>query len=160
VAELILLHGYIGAGKTTLARRLAAESGALRLCPDLWLVRLFGPDPDPALWAADGPAARLGGLLGETAEAVLARGVDVIMDHGYWRRASRDAARAMAARAGASARLIHVTAPEPVLRARALARPPGDPPAHFRVTAETFDVLKTRFEPLAPDEPHETVITG
>ena len=41
---LILLCGLPGAGKTTRARQLAAERGAVRLCPDEWLASL-GTDP-------------------------------------------------------------------------------------------------------------------
>ncbi|MFE0150582.1 AAA family ATPase [Nonomuraea sp. NPDC059007] len=39
-ALLIVLCGLPGSGKTTLARRLAAELPAVRLCPDEWLAKL------------------------------------------------------------------------------------------------------------------------
>lgn len=38
--RLILMCGLPGAGKTTVARRLAAEVPAARLCPDEWLAQL------------------------------------------------------------------------------------------------------------------------
>jgi predicted kinase len=40
IATLYLISGKIAAGKTTLARKLAAEHGAVIICEDEWLVRL------------------------------------------------------------------------------------------------------------------------
>ena len=39
-ATLYCIYGTIAAGKTTLARKLAAQHGAVLLCEDEWLVRL------------------------------------------------------------------------------------------------------------------------
>jgi predicted kinase len=36
-----LVHGYLAAGKKTFARRLAAETGAIRLSEDEWYLRLY-----------------------------------------------------------------------------------------------------------------------
>ena len=47
-AETILVVGCTGAGKTTYARKLADELGALRFSIDEWMMPLFGPDqPTP-----------------------------------------------------------------------------------------------------------------
>ena len=43
-AQLILVVGCTGAGKTTYARQLAAELGAVRFSIDEWMMALFGPD--------------------------------------------------------------------------------------------------------------------
>jgi predicted kinase len=69
-----LLHGFVGAGKTTFARRLAAEKRALRFTHDEWVHRLYGPNPP----ADDFPAIyrRIDDLICWYAKEVLARGVE------------------------------------------------------------------------------------
>ena len=42
VATLVLIVGLPGAGKTTQAKRLAAQRHAIRLTPDEWMIPLFG----------------------------------------------------------------------------------------------------------------------
>ena len=39
---MFLIVGLPGAGKTTVAKRLAADYHALRLTPDAWMIPLFG----------------------------------------------------------------------------------------------------------------------
>ncbi len=51
-AEIILVVGCTGAGKTTYARQLADELGGLRFSIDEWMMPLFGPDvPQPIQFA-------------------------------------------------------------------------------------------------------------
>ena len=45
MATAHLLFGYLGSGKTTVAKRLEVEHAALRFTPDEWVARLFGDDP-------------------------------------------------------------------------------------------------------------------
>jgi predicted kinase len=40
-----LIHGYLGTGKTTRAKKLAEEVKGVRFNPDEWMVRLYGDDP-------------------------------------------------------------------------------------------------------------------
>jgi predicted kinase len=44
-ATAFLIHGYLGAGKTTLARRLEVEQAAIRFTHDEWMRSLYGDDP-------------------------------------------------------------------------------------------------------------------
>jgi predicted kinase len=45
MAKAHLIHGYLGAGKTTFARRLEQELRAIRFTHDEWMSRLYGDDP-------------------------------------------------------------------------------------------------------------------
>jgi predicted kinase len=73
--------GLPGSGKTTLARRLAETHQAVRLTPDEWHIRLFGQDAEHP--EHDRRHDMVEALMWDVAQAVLARGVDVILDFGF-----------------------------------------------------------------------------
>ena len=84
---MAVLHVMVGlpcAGKTTEAKRLEKECGALRLTPDEWQIRLFGQDAqDPA---HDLRHDTIEKIMWDVAARTLSLGVDVILDFGLWAR--------------------------------------------------------------------------
>jgi predicted kinase len=102
---LILLCGLPASGKTTLAKRLAEELPAVRLCPDEWLLGL-GAD----LHAPE-PRARLERLFGRHALDLARLGLTVVLEFGFWTRAERDELRLWARAHGTAVELRHLTAP-------------------------------------------------
>ncbi|GAA0991846.1 AAA family ATPase [Acrocarpospora macrocephala] len=114
--RLILLCGLPGSGKTTLARRLARELPAIRLCPDEWLSGL-GVDP-----YAEEARDRLEGLLRQHAYELLRLGQDVILEFGFWARAERDELRLAARALGAAVELRYLDVPLDVLWRRLESR--------------------------------------
>jgi predicted kinase len=150
------VHGYLGAGKTTFAKRLAERTGATRYSPDELMVERHGNDP---------PAARFAEYLDRIYDEInaawpraLENGNDVVLDFGFWTRAWRDAARARATAVGAETKLYFVRCTEATARRRCHDRN-RNPGGSLHIADETFDLLKTRFEPLGPDEPFELVET-
>lgn len=150
------LHGFLGSGKTTLARQLEVECGALRFTPDEWTHALLGASPPEALYR---PALQaLLGLFEVQWTRAAEQGVDVILDYGFWRRADRDALRARCAQHGLPLRLYDLGAPPDVLwgwvsdrNARVQA---GRAPESVWIHEHDFHRFHALFEPLGEDEPH------
>jgi predicted kinase len=145
-----LIHGFIGAGKTVFARRLEEEQGAVRFTHDEWMHRLYGAAPPCEVFAD--LFERVEGLIWQVAERLLGLGVDVIMDFGFWSRASRDNARARVLAQGAGAVLYRVTCPEATMRERVLKRSEDVPGDSLWIDDAAFEMLRGRFEPLESDE--------
>lgn len=86
-ARLIVLCGLPGSGKTTFARRLEREVGAVRLCPDEWLAAL-GIDLFDEV-----ARARVEALQWQLARRLLLLGQVVAIEWGTWGRSERDLLR-------------------------------------------------------------------
>ncbi|CAM5242400.1 hypothetical protein GCM10010329_44560 [Streptomyces spiroverticillatus] len=112
MTTLHLMVGLPGAGKTTLARQLAAEQRALRLTPDEWMIPLFGA-PD-----VNGRRDVLEGRMLALALEAVRLGIDVVLDFGCWSRDERSAVRSLTEAAGAVFRLVYLPVEPAAQRAR------------------------------------------
>ena len=142
------LHGFISSGKTTLARRLETQLGALRFTPDEWMTTLYGADP-PADEYPD-LLDRVRSLMHAQWTRAVTLGVPVILDEGLWTRVSRDELRAQAAALGVPLTL-HVLPFDPATARERIAARNEEAGAHF-VAPTTFELFLPHFEPLTPDE--------
>lgn len=149
MATAPLIHGYLGVGKTTFAKRLEAELPALRFSHDEWMSRLFGEDPPEAEFGEN--HRRVWDLMETLWPRALRLGLDVVLDLGFWRRAERDRARELAKAVGAEARLYALSCPNDVAWARIEARNRTLDGA-LLITRNTFEMLRAGFEPLGVDE--------
>jgi len=85
--SVYLISGMAGAGKTTRAMRLESESGAVRFCPDEWLLSLMTDVNDrEEMDRLRGPVEA---LQWQQAQQLLRRGVSVILENGFWSREER-----------------------------------------------------------------------
>ncbi len=93
---LFLTVGLPGTGKTTAARRIEAEHGALRLTKDEWIKALYGHgNPASASDVIEGRLIQIG-------MRSLSLGINVVIDFGVWSRDERSALRQAAADVGAA----------------------------------------------------------
>jgi predicted kinase len=149
VTTLFLTVGLPGAGKTTRARRLAEEHGALRLTPDEWMIPLFG-EPE-----ADGKRDVLEGRLLWLGLEALRLGTDVVLDFGCWSRDERSAIRWLAESVSASCHLVYVPVDQETQRARIAHRRSTTPDQTFPMSAADLMHWRTLFE-----EPDATELEG
>lgn len=104
MAEVILLIGKLCCGKSTYAAKLAEEGAIVLSCDDL-MQTIF---PEPLGADYDKYAHRAFGYLYGLARKLYAKGQTVVLDFGYWTRASRDEAKAELAGCSVSWRMIDI----------------------------------------------------
>lgn len=140
---LHLTVGLPGVGKTTLARELERETGALRLTPDEWMAPLFGLQ-----WADFGDKRDvLEGRLIWVGHQVLRAGMSVVLDFGCWSPEERWALRAIAGNAGAGFELHYLALAEDERRRRSTARRLRSPGDTFEMTDEDHQRFSALFTP-------------
>jgi len=149
---LHLIHGIPGSGKTTFARHLEKETRAIRFSPDEWMVTLHGSNPPESLFRPQ--HERIMQLIWEHAGRVLQAGSNVILDGGFWSRASRDDARRRATEFNVPFRFYALRCSVEEARRRVLTRTQAMPPGTLEITGPTFDFLLGQLEPLGADEVH------
>ncbi|MDQ1385084.1 MAG: hypothetical protein QOG65_2463 [Actinomycetota bacterium] len=147
MARLVLLCGLPGSGKTTVARELAAELGAIRFCPDEWMSAL-------ELDLFDEPIrARIESVQWSLAQELLQRGVSVVIEWGVWARSERDTVRERARELGVPVELHYLDVPLDVLWERVRARNDSGPPGTAIISYENLvDWSEHLFEPPTAEE--------
>ena len=144
-----LIHGYIGAGKTTFARRLERELPAIRFSHDEWMARLYGDDPPVDRFAEFHD--RVSKLIETHWTRCVELGLDVVLDLGFWSRTQRSEIRATVLALGASARLYRLECSDDEAWRRVEQRNLYLDGSLY-IVRHTFDTLKSRFEPLEDDD--------
>jgi len=149
VPKLYLITGGTGAGKTTYALKLAAETGSIRFSIDDWMTTLFWMDsPDPI--SHDWAMARIGraeAQIWETAQQILAQGLPVILDLGFTKAAHRQKFYDLAEASGEEAALhwVDISPEERWRRVQTRNAEKGETFA-MEVSREMFDFMENEWE--------------
>ena len=147
---LHLVCGKIGAGKSTLCARLAAEPDTLSVSQDIWLKTLY-PDelktiPDMILYSA-----RLRAVMGPHLSELLRFGLSVVLD---FPANTIDLRRWMlgVAEAAEAPHLLHfLDLPDDICRAR-LQRRNAEGAHEYVVSDAEFEIIVSRFQPPGEGE--------
>ncbi len=142
-ARLILICGLPGSGKTTLAKQLASEVPAVRLCPDEWKHAL-GID-----YYDEQRRVRLEQRLWRLGQELLGLGQSVILENGFWTREERDELRLGARTLGVAVELHYLEAPVDELWRRLGSRNELAMPGTVPIKREDLEKWAQQFE--APD---------
>src|SRR5215469_12249431 len=152
---LYLLCGKIAAGKSTLARRLAARPETLLISEDHWTSNLFGDD----LKTIDDYgrySARLRAAMGPHVVDILRQRLSIVLDFPANTVRVRSWMRSLIDQSGAAHELHLLDVPDVICKQRLGERTGGKPP--FQVSDEEYDLFTSYFVPPDASEGFNVIV--
>jgi predicted kinase len=156
VPTLYLLCGKIAAGKSTLARRLAAGPATLLISQDHWMSHLF-PAEVRTIDDFARLSARLRAAMGPHIVDILQRGLSVVLDFPANTVTYRSWMRSLITRANVAHELHLLDVPDTICKQR-LRQRNADRENSYEVSEATYDVFTSYFVPPGPDEGFNVVV--
>jgi len=141
-----LLSGFLGAGKTTYAKRLAQCTNAIHLNPDEWCMQVFSPAEYENHWQEC--FAKSFDMLWNKARQYALENKSIIFDAGFWSKQSRCQAVLKSRDAGFYPIICYIFASDEILKQRISQR--KGVIAEYNL--QHFDELKKMFEIPDADE--------
>jgi predicted kinase len=148
---LHLLCGKAGAGKSTLAVALAERHGAILVCEDIWLTRLYaGQIKTFDDYRTCSQRART--VVGPLVVDLLRAGQSVVMDHPANTRTSRAWFRSLFESAGSRHVLHYMDTADALCLKRIAKRNVERPEGSYHLTTDDFAHVSSFFEAPEADE--------
>lgn len=145
-----VIIGFIGSGKTTFAKKLEKETGALRFTKDEWVIAIFGHDP--TIDGFETYDSRISKLAVDVALYCLKAGNDIIIDEGFWVRSQRDEIRQKIEKVGGKAQFYYVKNSHETMQSRISIRNQNPTKDAFVISQEMYDGYKKYFDEPSPEE--------
>ena len=153
-----MMCGLTGSGKTTCAKRLEREHSAVRFSVDEWMIDLYGHHMPREVF--DERLALINDLLWNVARRLLALGVNVALDFGFWERAERLEFKNRTEEVGATPLLYFFDIPLSELQRRLAARNETLDEGTYEITPEMLEMFSGWFEPPTESEGFTVVRAG
>jgi predicted kinase len=151
VAKLIFFCGKMAAGKSTLAKTLAAREGAVRLSQDELVEALF-PGEIVDIPSYQKFSARLNCAIAPHVRELLTLGTSVVLDFPGNTRSQRSWFRDLFEQARVEHELHFIDAPDALCKRQLKERSKDLPPGTPWTTEAEFDMIMAHFLPPAEDE--------
>jgi predicted kinase len=155
-----LISGLPCSGKTTYANGLRADLDGVAFSLDRFLITSFGQYSIADVGHEEHVRRVLAmrELIWDAASELLRRGVDVILDDGFFLRANRMRVVDESRRLGAAAKIHFLDTPLSVVRTRLEARNARLPRYNFWIGLDTLDAFAGLFEVPTDDEADSLVV--
>ena len=146
-----VICGFIGAGKTTFARKLEKETKAIRITKDEWIIKIFGNKitSDKNFEVYD---KNITELATNIAFKILKAGKDVILDEGFWVKSQRDDIKKKILQVGAKPIFYYVETSVEKMKERVINRSNNPTKDSFEINEEMFDKYLKYWEPPKKEE--------
>lgn len=148
--KIYLIHGFVGSGKTTFAKKLAQETGAVRFTPDEWMIHFYGTNPKVDDF--ENYHDRVKDMIWQMTREFVARDQSVILDYGFWTRQSRDEYRNKVKELSAEVILYALPSDFQVCKNRALKRTVEMPAGALVIDENALNLFWQKFEAIQDDE--------
>ena len=144
-----VICGFIGAGKTTFARKLEKETKVIRITKDEWIIKIFGNKitSDKNFERYD---KNITELATDIAFKILKLGKDVIIDEGFWVKSQRDDIKKKIINVGARPIFYYVESSVEIMKERVINRSKSPTADSFEINEEMFDSYLKYWQ--APDK--------
>lgn len=144
MATIHLMFGYMGFGKTTIAKQLAKTIPAVRLTHDEFMVKLYGRNIPCNEFRQN--YQKVDDLLWYLARKIITTGIDVIMDYGFWSHDDREIAYQKSKKITNDVVFHYVYCDMSVAQKRILQRSLENTKELY-ISRADFDTLAQRYEP-------------
>jgi predicted kinase len=154
-ATIHLMHGFIGFGKTTVAKRLAQDLPAVRLTNDEFMKKLYGRNPTVELFKEY--YDRIDGLIWDLTSQIIKAGANVIIDSGFWSKEARTTSFNRAKEITENVVFHKIECDMEIAKKRALRRTDSNNTGLY-IDATAFEALRKGFEPMDNSEEYKITI--
>ena len=162
MATVHLICGLRCAGKSTYSKTLKTVTNGVHFTLDYWLITAFGPyDIEEAGYDEHVRRVVAGRkLIWDVTTEFLVRGVDVILDDGFFFSRHRVQYAEMAKELKAATKVHYIDTPMDIIRSRLVQRNRALPEYNFRIDPNRIEDFSRTFEVPTPHEGMEIVVVN